>query len=116
MNALIERGAASPTVAEYHHAHNELLHALATQGLPGAVALLLMYGAPLLFFAQAMKRRDAGLPCALAGLMLVLSFIAFGLTQVLFVHHIGAAFYAVMVALLTGLCLQARDPASPRPA
>lgn len=102
---LIQRGVISPNVAEYQHGHNELLHALATQGLPGALALLLMYAAPLAFFLRQLRRRDDSQPYALAGLLLVLAFVGFGLTQMLFSHHIGAAFYAVLVTILAGLCL-----------
>jgi O-antigen ligase len=104
LNALIARGEIDPSVGIYRHAHNEMLHALATQGMIGGSALLLLYVAPLLFFLRGIRRNDQGQPYAIAGLLVVLSFIYFGQTQVLFSHHIGSAFYALAVSVLAGVC------------
>jgi O-antigen ligase len=110
LKTLIRRGEVNPAVQEYQHAHNELFHALATEGVIGAIALLLLYGAPFSFFVRHVRRDDACRPYALAGLLLVVSFIDFGMTQVLFSHHIGTAFYALVVSVLAGLCLVTQSP------
>ena len=108
LNELIDRGVINPAMRTYHHAHNELLNALATQGLLGALALIALYAAPLRFFTRQLKLEGPHRPYALAGVLLVLSFVDFGLTQVMFAHHVSSAFYAVTVCVLVGLCLEQR--------
>jgi len=117
MADLIALGKIDPSVQIYKHAHNEILHVFATQGIVGAVVLLLLYGAPLMFFARHLREDGLHRPFALAGLLLVLSYIAFGLTQVLFAHHIGSAFYAATVCVLAGICTakRIRHPSVPEP-
>lgn len=112
LRSLIARGEIDPAIANFRHAHNELLHVLATAGIAGGGILLFLYAAPMVFFARVVRRHDAAQPYALAGLLLVLSFIAFGLTQVLFSHHVGTAFYAMTISVLAGSCilLQRQDP------
>jgi len=91
---------------EFRHAHNEMLNALATEGIIGALVLLMLYAMPFMFFLRILRSGDTTTqPYALAGLLLVVSFADFGLTQVLFAHHVGAAFYVVMLSMLAGLCI-----------
>jgi O-antigen ligase len=107
LNTLADQGRVSPGVRVFPHAHNELLNELATAGLAGGIMLLLQYAAPLWFFVRA--RRDAvQRPFAVAGIVLVLSYIIFGMTEVLFSQHLGAIFYAAFVAVLAGLCIAAQ--------
>ena len=108
LKQLVARGSVDPAMSEYRHAHNEMLNALATQGLIGALALLAVYAAPLLFFTRALRHPGRHRPYALAGILLVISYIDFGLTQVMFAHHVGASFYALMVCTLAGSCLLER--------
>jgi O-antigen ligase len=105
LGRLIDRGKISPAVRDFHHAHNEMLNTLATEGLIGGLTLAFLYAAPIMFFMRCLRRDDASKPYALAGLLLVLSFIDFGLTQVLFAHHVGSGFYALTVCLLAGICV-----------
>jgi O-antigen ligase len=109
LRSLIARGKIDPALANFRHAHNELLHMLATAGLIGAAVLLFLYAAPLAFFIRVARRNDAAKPYALAGILLVVSFIDFGLTQVLFSHHLGNAFYALSVSILAGACIMLRQ-------
>jgi O-antigen ligase len=110
LNELIARGEIDPAVSDFYHAHNELLHALATQGMVGAFTLTGLYVAPLAFFIRCWRRHDASQAYALAGLLLVLSYMGFGLTQVMFSHHVGTAFYATTVCVLAGLCILTQRP------
>jgi len=107
LSELIDHGRINAAVRDYHHAHNEMLQALATEGLPGAFALLFLYAAPLTFFVRCLRRDDVSKPYALAGMLLVLSYIDFGLTQVLSAHHVDSAFFALTVCVLAGLCMPA---------
>jgi O-antigen ligase len=112
LNHLIDRGEISPTVRDFYHAHNEMLNALATEGLLGGLTLAFLYVAPMVFFMRCLRRNDVSRSYALAGLLLVLSFIDFGLTQVLFAHHVGSAFYALTVCLLAGICAMSQRAAT----
>jgi O-antigen ligase len=105
LNDLADAGKISDAVRPFRHAHNEMLNALATGGVVGGLALAFLYAAPMAFFVRCLRRDGASRPYALAGLLLVLSFIDFGLTQVMFAHHVSAAFYALTVCLLAGLCI-----------
>lgn len=105
LSDLVDRNEIHPTVLNYYHAHNEIFQALATEGIPGVLALLLLYGAPLVFFMRALRKTGENQPYALAGLLLVLSYISFGLTQVLSSHHVGTAFYSLTVSVLAGICI-----------
>lgn len=108
LQELAARGllADSPAL-EFASSHNDALHFLATGGLLDFSFLLMLYGAPLAFFLR--YRRGPAQPCALAGLMLVLSFIGFGLTDVMFWLMMPKQFYVMMVCVLAGFCLACKD-------
>jgi O-antigen ligase len=68
---------------------------------------------PFLFFLRQLKRRDPALTApALAGLLLVISYFSFGLTEVIYWSVRSTMFYALMLFLLVGLCLNARRDAA----
>ncbi|MDF3034798.1 MAG: O-antigen ligase family protein [Paucimonas sp.] len=106
---LVERGEIDPAMVRYRHAHNDLLEALATTGMPGGLALFFLYAAPLVFFWRRTRLDGTRQPFAVAGLIVVLSYAICGLTQAMWAHHVGAAFYAVMVSGLAGLCLAGEE-------
>lgn len=94
----------------YSSSHNDVLHFLATGGLLDCSLLLLMYGAPLRFFLRVLKQPDSPQrAAALAGVVLVLCFIGFSLTDVMFWLMIPKVFYVMMVCVLIGFCLTARE-------
>jgi O-antigen ligase len=105
INELVERKVLSPAASGLRHAHNEFLNAFATQGIFGGLSLIFLYAAPFAFFMRRLRHDPDCRSYALAGLLLVLAYIDFGLTQVLFAHHIGSAFYIITVCTLAGLCI-----------
>ncbi|WP_394425039.1 O-antigen ligase family protein [Vreelandella stevensii] len=103
MVALGERGIISPMAAEFGHAHNEFLDALAKRGLPGVVVLLLLYLVPIRLFASGLVHRDLSIrSLAVAGTLLPVAFIDFGLSQTFLAHNSGAMFYAFWLAVFWG--------------
>lgn len=89
------------------HAHNDLAEWAATQGAPGALLLLAVYGLPLLLFVR-LHRRSAETTFrgpAAAGIMIVVAYALCGMTQSMFAHQITASFYVCAVGVLTGLAL-----------
>jgi O-antigen ligase len=109
----VEQGRIDPAVLPLPHLHNDGLQALATGGIIGFVAWFGVLAAPFIFFLRALGRRGESVPQqlvpALAGLLLVLSYFTFGLTEVIFWSVKGSLFYALMVFLLMGFCLNAKE-------
>lgn len=105
INELVERNVLPPETKGLRHAHNELLNVFATQGIIGGLGMIFLYAAPFYFFMRRLREDPDARPYALAGLLLVLAYVDFGLTQVLFSHHIGSAFYVITVSALAGLCI-----------
>ncbi|WGG51405.1 O-antigen ligase family protein [Rugamonas sp. DEMB1] len=109
-------GKLDPFVLQFDHFHNDIVQALVYGGVLG----LLVWGAtlllPLLFFLRILRRRPdaaAGLLApALAGALLVVCYFSFGLTEVIFWSVRSTMFYALMLFLLMGLCLNAQDEAA----
>lgn len=113
--ALADEGRIQKSLAlNFSSAHNDVVHTLATGGLLDLSFLLLLYGAPFAFFARMLRRGPPAVaPPALAGLLLVVCFIGFGLTDVMFWLMMTKTFYAAMICVLVGFCLAAKGPPSP---
>ncbi|PLY57329.1 Lipid A core--O-antigen ligase [Herbaspirillum sp. BH-1] len=110
---MVEEGLASDSVAEHTHLHNEYLDALVKHGIPGLLAVLVLYLLPLRLFAgravpgMSIEARMA----AGAGMMLMLSYLAFGLTQAFLTHNNGVMMFAFLGVILWSLARQ--QPAGP---
>jgi O-antigen ligase len=110
-----EQGGYDPRVLEYSHPHNEYLFVLVTLGSLGLLALTLLFGVPLYRFGCALLSGDAQqAPSALAGVILVVGYLQFGLTEALmFQHATFLGFYLISVAVLATLVdTRPRGPAS----
>jgi O-antigen ligase len=104
-------GRLDPVVLPLPHLHNDALQELATGGAVGFALWAAILAAPLLFFLREL-RAGAGKPqsvLALAGVLVVTSYVSFGLTEVIFWSMKGSLFYALMVFVLMGLCLNAKE-------
>jgi O-antigen ligase len=106
-------GRIDPVVLPMPHFHNDALQVLVTGGVVGLLAWLSILAAPLLFFARALRGQAAPgaqqVALALAGMLVVVSYFSFGLTEVIFWSVKGSLFYALMIFLLMGLCLNAKE-------
>jgi O-antigen ligase len=91
--------------------HNDLLHMLATGGLLDFVFLVLMYAGPFYLFRTILKHggTERAAP-ALAGLVLVVCFFGFGLTDAMFWLMTPKVFYGMMVCVLAAFCLMPTEP------
>ncbi|MFA1263676.1 O-antigen ligase family protein [Xanthomonas axonopodis pv. fascicularis] len=99
--------AADPALVRCHlgHAHNDLAEWGATQGVPGLLLLLAVYGVPLWLFVRLHRRsgqKQFRGPAA-AGVMIVISYALCGLTQSMFAHQVAASFYTATLGVLVGL-------------
>jgi O-antigen ligase len=102
-------------VLELPHLHNDGLQVLATGGVVGFVIWAATLVAPLRFFLRRLGQDRAHAVCtpqfavALGGALVVLGYVGFGLTEVIFWSMKGSVFYALMVFLLMGFCLNAEE-------
>jgi O-antigen ligase len=106
-----QQGRLDPMVLTLPHLHNDALQELATGGVVGFVIWAGILVAPGLFF---LRRLGAGMGSpqfapALAGVLVVFSYASFGLTEVIFWSVTGSLFYALMVFLLMGFCLNVKE-------
>lgn len=99
----------SPALAA-GNAHSDPLHFLATGGLLDFTFLMLFYLAPLGIFISVLRGRHSGnRQAALAGLLLIVCFIGFGLTEAMFWLMAPKVFYSMMVCVLIGFCLMVHE-------
>lgn len=104
-----EEGRQDPLLRRFWHAHNDALDAWVKRGLPGLLALLGLYVTPLWLFARGIgsgsgERRSL----AVAGTLLAVAYIDFGLTYSLLAYPAGGWIYALLLVLFWGLYRQAR--------
>ena len=79
---------------EYSHAHNELINLWIENGIQGVIVLLLLLGYALKVFYKNLKSpNDLVSIYAACGLMLIVSYMIFGLSQAIFSHHQTLIFF-----------------------
>ncbi|WP_045758462.1 O-antigen ligase family protein [Xanthomonas albilineans] len=87
------------------HAHNDLAEWSATQGIPGTLLILMVYGVPMWVLVRLYRRRQQREfhgPAA-AGIMVVAAYVLCGMTQSMFAHQVTTGFYVALVGVLIGL-------------
>jgi O-antigen ligase len=90
------------------HAHNDIVEAASTTGIPGLLTFLGIFLIPAELFRRALIasrkcRNERGVSLGAAGLAVVMSSLICGLTQVTTAHQANVVFYAGVVGLLLGL-------------
>ena len=105
---LAQQGLVDSYITQFRHVHNEILNMMVNYGMVGALLVVSIYGAPLLFFMRVLKNTQKN-AYALAGIYTIIAYFIFGLTQVMWVHHIGIAIYGHIIAILIGFCLLQTD-------
>lgn len=115
MAVMVAEGRLDHVALEPTHIHNDMLQKLVTGGVPGLLTWAATLVAPLMFFAATLRpaahpgREQVAL--GLAGMLLVAGYFSFGLTEVIFWSVRSSIFYATMVFVLMGFCLNAQDAA-----
>ncbi len=101
---LIEAGRLPAELTAFQQSHNDLLDAWVKRGLPGLLALLALYGVPLWRFGRGLRDatpRQGSL--AVAGMLLSVAFMDFGLTYGFLSDARGMAVYATWLVMLWAL-------------
>ena len=104
MAQLAGQGIVNPVVLEFGHAHNEFIDAFAKRGLVGLAALLLLYLVPMRLFGQYLRHSNLEVRAtAVAGVLLSLAYIDFGLSQTFLAHNSGVMMFAFLLAVFWGV-------------
>ena len=104
MAQLVEQGIVNPVVLKFGHAHNEFIDAFAKRGLIGLAALLSLYLVPMKLFGQYLRHSDLEVRAtAVAGVILSLAYMDFGLSQAFLAHNSGVMMFAFLLAVLWGV-------------
>jgi len=103
-----QSGKITPLAAELGkgEVHNELLSKTAGLGLPGLLAMLMIYLVPLRIFYRALRANSVQIrQSGMLGLIFVSGFMVFGLTVEVLNLTLATAFYSLTVAVLLAACL-----------
>lgn len=94
---LIAQDIVIPEVLDFSHAHNEFINALGLTGIIGFALLLTVYLVPLRLFLRKMREYPENWNVrayAMAGALVPMCYMDFGLSQVMLSHNIGVMMYA----------------------
>lgn len=94
MKQLVDKQLLHPSVIDFGHAHNEILDKTAKHGLVGLFVLLALYLVPIWYFSPYLKHHHLPIRAiAVAGTLLAVAYIDFGLTQGFLSHNSGVMMY-----------------------
>ena len=100
MQELVDEQRLPPGLGRYWHAHNDLMDAWVRRGLPGLLAVVALYALPLWHFSRRLRTTlSAQRSIAVAGLLIPVAFIDFGLSYAFFAYPVGIAVYACWLLL-----------------
>lgn len=104
VDELIADGQVAPVVAGHLHAHNEFIDSLAKKGMPGLLSVVFLFFGPMLLFVQRYRSESApSRSFALAGVLVCVSYVVIGLTQVSLLYNGEVTIFAFLVIILWSL-------------
>jgi len=108
---LVERGLYNESIADFSHPHNQFLSALAKGGLLALLAMLLLFLLPAAIFLRCLQH--AGEPererAALAGMLLLVGFIGFSLSEAILERSRSVIFFSFYLAIFMALVLREKQ-------
>ena len=104
---LVNEGQRNRSIADYDHPHNEYLSTMANGGVVGLLYLLALFIVPFLLFYNAYKNESEPIRASgIAGMVLVIAFSHFAITEGVFERNITINFYAFYSALILSLIMR----------
>jgi O-antigen ligase len=101
MQVLEAKGVLSPELGNYWHAHNDLLDAWVRRGLLGFLMVLSLYLIPLWRFLPGLRAENPiQRSFSVAGVLLTIAFMSFGLSYSFFAYPAGIAVYTSWLIFL----------------
>lgn len=105
----VARGQAPAGFLDLPNPMNEYLSVLASRGLVGLVGLLLLFGVPFKQFVWGVMHKDRYLRrLGYAGIILIVAYLHFGISEAIFDRNMPIVFYAYSMAVTYGL-MRARE-------
>ena len=103
--ALVDKGVVNKIAAKYYHPHNQFMSALAKGGLFGFLAISALFLFPAIIFYRSISHSNAAETrrLALAGLILIVGFVGFGLTESILERSRSIIFFSFYLAVLMAL-------------
>lgn len=107
----IAKGELDPFIANFSHVHNEYLDALLKRGVVGLSLLLFLFLGPMLwFFKPYLQAADLEVKSlAMAGMVIPMMYMDFGLTQVFLSHNSGRMVLVSLWMCVAALLLNANE-------
>jgi len=106
---MIAEGKRSQIISRYSQPHSVYLSVMADCGTFGILALLAIFIVPLWATVSGIKRSEGGAAVGYAGLILIVGFMHFGLTETIFGRNINISFYIIMLAVVMSITAEYRD-------
>lgn len=104
-----EAGRIDASFLAFNHPHNEYLSVLASRGLVGFTALMLLFLVPLKHFLWAWRHRDGEIVAlSFAGITLIIAYMHFALIEAIFDRTMPITFYVFSLSVIYGL-IRARE-------
>ncbi len=107
----IAAGDVDPSLERFRQPHNEYLLVLSTRGVIGFATLLALFLVPCLIFWRRLTADGPTKDAAIAGLLLVVGYMHFGLTESIFDRALFISIFLFVVAVVASLVLQGRPVA-----
>lgn len=106
----VEEGRFHPGISRYDQLHSDLVDTFARRGVPGLLSLMALYGVPLWLFGRHWRRGsdEDSRALALCGVLIVVGFVGFGLSQSMLRDVRGLSGYLGLIVgcwcLIKGRC------------
>ena len=103
VEANVAKNEAPKIIEKFYSPHNNYLTNLAAYGIAGLVMLLALFLSPFLIFIPATRAGWPNNDMAYAGIILILSFMLFAVTETIFYRNINISVYLIMTAAVLQL-------------
>jgi O-antigen ligase len=106
-------GQVSSEVGKFSTPHNMYLNNMTAYGISGLLILLGIFLSPLVILFPAAKKSNPAQDIAYAGVMLIVAFMLFGMTECIFIRNININFYIIMLTAIITLIKESETQISP---
>lgn len=100
IEAKIAQNEIPKTIERFHSPHNNYLTNMAAYGITGLLILLAVFLSPFFIFIPAVRTSGPQKDMVYSGIMLIVSFILFAVTETIFYRNIYISLYVILVAAI----------------
>jgi len=97
---MIAKGEISDNIKKYSQPHNLFLYVMAECGLVGFIAVVGVFAVPLWVMVSLARKDALQRSIAYGGIILIIGFIHFGLTESIFGRNINVSFYVITLGVV----------------